>query len=221
MRIIFLGPPGAGKGTQSKQLAKKINLAHISTGDLLRQNVADATALGAQAKEYMTKGALVPDSLVTEMLSKRLTQQDTKDGFILDGYPRTIAQAESLDKLLGRLNTPIDLVINLDTSDAVIIQRLSGRLVCKKCGFNFHITNMPPKKSMICDHCQGELYQRADDKEDTIRKRMVVYNQETAPLLDYYKKQEKLSRVLSDGDAAKVLDEIMRLVQHHDDTVKA
>lgn len=214
MRIILLGPPGAGKGTQSKSLAKRLELAHVSTGDLLRSNVSAGTELGKQAKAYMEKGALVPDELVTGMLRERFNQDDIKKGFILDGYPRTIKQAESLDRLLEEKAIKIDKVFYLDTSEKVIIQRLSGRLVCSKCQANFHKTNMPPKKDMVCDHCAGSLYQRSDDKEETIRKRIEVYRQESAPLIKYYESKGKLESVLADGEASIVLDEIVRLVKN-------
>jgi adenylate kinase len=214
MRIILLGPPGAGKGTQSKSLAQRLELAHVSTGDLLRSNVSAGTELGKQAKAYMEKGALVPDELVTGMLRERFNQDDIKKGFILDGYPRTIKQAESLDRLLEEKAIKIDKVFYLDTSEKVIIQRLSGRLVCSKCQANFHKTNMPPKKDMVCDHCAGSLYQRSDDKEETIRKRIEVYRQESAPLIKYYESKGKLESVLADGEASIVLDEIVRLVKN-------
>ena len=214
MRIILLGPPGAGKGTQSKSLAQRLELAHVSTGDLLRSNVSAGTELGKQAKAYMEKGALVPDELVTGMLRERFNQDDIKKGFILDGYPRTIKQAESLDRLLEEKAIKIDKVFYLDTSEKVIIQRLSGRLVCSKCQANFHKTNMPPKKDMVCDHSAGSLYQRSDDKEETIRKRIEVYRQESAPLIKYYESKGKLESVLADGEASIVLDEIVRLVKN-------
>jgi len=162
----------------------------------------------------MEKGALVPDELVTGMLRERFNQDDIKKGFILDCYPRTIKQAESLDRLLEEKAIKIDKVFYLDTSEKVIIQRLSGRLVCSKCQANFHKTNMPPKKDMVCDHCAGSLYQRSDDKEETIRKRIEVYRQESAPLIKYYESKGKLESVLADGEASIVLDEIVRLVKN-------
>lgn len=209
MKLVLLGPPGAGKGTQAKSLAKELKLAHISTGDLLRQNVAQATVLGNEAKEYMNKGLLVPDTLVTKMLEDRLAMADIKSGFILDGYPRTINQAVTLDSILAKTGMPLDVVFDLDSSEKVIIQRLSGRLVCRQCGALFHKTNMPPKKSMVCDNCGGNLYQRDDDKEETIRKRLVVYRGEVAALLDHYKKSGLLVTVSADDDAAVVLKKII------------
>jgi adenylate kinase len=213
MKIILLGPPGAGKGTQAKSLASALNLPHISTGDILRLNVAQNTELGRKAKDFMDKGALVPDELVTQMLVQRIGQPDTKNGFILDGYPRNINQAEVLDDALKQRNTEIDLVIYLDTSEPVIIQRLSGRLVCSTCNWNFHIKNMPPKQDMLCDNCGGELYQRSDDKEETIKKRLRVYLEQSHPLIQYYEKKRKLHRLSADLDAEIVLQQIIHLAQ--------
>jgi adenylate kinase len=220
MRIVLLGPPGAGKGTQAKSLAEKLKLPHVSTGDLLRQNVKDATSLGKQAKDFMDKGLLVPDGLVAEMLLKRFDQADIKNGFILDGYPRNLSQAEKLDQILSKKNMDIDLAIYLDTSDPVIIQRLTGRLVCVSCGANFHVTNMPPEKEGICDHCGGRLYQRNDDKEETVKKRIEVYKQETASLIDYYRNKQKLHTFCADADAELVLNQILDLAQKYDDSLK-
>lgn len=220
MKIILLGPPGAGKGTQAKVLAKRLSLTHISTGDLLRQNVSSGTELGKEAQGYMNKGTLVPDELVTKMLSVRFDQPDVKKGFILDGFPRTIKQAESLDSMLKDKNSNIDMAVYLDTNILVIIQRLSGRLVCSKCGLNFHAVNMPPKVNMVCDNCLGKLYQRNDDKEETIKKRLEVYNKESAPVIEYYASKQKLVRVLADGEASKVLEEIISLVKKQNDSLK-
>jgi adenylate kinase len=208
MKIIFLGAPGAGKGTQAKKVALKLNIPHISTGDILRQNVANGTSLGRQAKDFMNKGALVPDELVTQMLIDRLNQPDIDKGFILDGYPRNLNQAKKLDEVLKAKGRNIDKVIYLDASEAIIIQRITGRLVCRSCGANFHITNMPPKKNMVCDHCGGELYQRSDDKEETVRKRLVVYRQEAACLIDYYRDTGRLIEIKADDNAEPVLKEI-------------
>jgi adenylate kinase len=211
MRIILLGPPGAGKGTQAIKLAQRLNLPHISTGDILRQNVTKQTELGKAAKDYMNKGQLVPDALVAKMLMQRIDEPDTKAGFILDGYPRNLNQAETLDKMLKDRGAKINLVIDLDSSEAVIIQRLTGRLVCRSCGMNFHKKNMPPKIEGICDSCGGKLYQREDDKEETVRKRLEVYRQETVSLINYYKKTGKLNRLSADGDPEVILNQIIAL----------
>jgi len=213
MRIVLLGPPGAGKGTQARVLAKRLKFPHISTGDLLRQNVSAGTDLGLEAKGYMEKGALVPDELVNKMLARRFDLPDVKSGFILDGYPRNLKQAKALDEILKNISSGIDLVFYLDTSEAVIIQRLTGRRVCKSCGANFHVKNMPPKQSGICDNCQGVLYQRSDDNESTIRNRIEVYNKESAPLINYYNSAGKLKSLNADGEAGIVLDEMVQLIQ--------
>ncbi len=220
MRIILLGPPGAGKGTQAKALAKELNLVHISTGDLLRQNVLKQTDLGKQAQGFMNKGALVPDELVTQMLIQRIDEADVQNGFILDGYPRTINQAEALDIMLREREVRIDSVFYLDTSEKIVIQRLSGRRVCSKCGANFHLTNMPPKVDMICDHCANKLYQRSDDKEETIKKRLEVYNKESAPLIQYYELKQKLERIAADEGAGVVLNKIIQIAVNKDDSLK-
>lgn len=220
MRIILLGPPGAGKGTQARTLAERITLPHISTGDLLRQNVKEATPLGKEAQGYMNKGVLVPDEIVNKMLLQRFGLADIKKGFILDGYPRNISQAKALDDILKTKNMKVDMVFYLDTSEPVIIQRLSGRLACSLCGANFHTKNMPPKVNMACDHCGGKLYQRTDDKEETIKTRLVVYRKEVSLLLSYYEQADKLYRVSADGDAALVLGEIIQMVSGQNDSLK-
>ncbi len=213
MNIIMLGPPGAGKGTQAKRVAEKLKVPHISTGDLLRQNVAKNTSLGKQAKDFMNKGALVQDDLVTQMLIDRLDQSDIENGFILDGYPRNLIQAKMLDEVLEGKKRTIDKVIYLDASEPVIIQRITGRLVCKSCSANFHIKNMPSKKSMVCDHCGGELYQRSDDKEETIKKRLEVYRQEVTCLIDYYGSTGRLIKIKADDEADPVLNEIFMILK--------
>jgi adenylate kinase len=211
MYLVLLGPPGAGKGTQAKKLAEKLGVPHISTGEILRQNVKLDTDLGRQAKDIMEKGLLVPDDLVAKMLDERFNNPDIKKGFILDGYPRTLSQAHSLDEILASKGLAVDLVVYLDSSDQVIIGRLTGRLVCSKCGANFHVTNMPPKVEGLCDSCQGSLYQRSDDNEITVRKRLEVYKQQVASLIEYYKKAQKLHSLNADLGAGVVLNQIIEL----------
>jgi len=213
MRIVLLGPPGAGKGTQAKKLAERLQVAHISTGDILRQNVKEGTALGKEAKDFMERGLLVPDELMSKMLLERFSQKDIQNGFILDGYPRNYAQAKTLEEIFQQKNIEIDMVVYLDSSDQVIIQRLAGRLVCSSCGANFHATNMPPKQKGICDKCGAALFQRTDDKEETIKKRLEVYKNEVSSLIEYYQAQNKLFRLAADGEANTVLDEIIALTK--------
>jgi len=213
MRIILLGPPGAGKGTQAKVLAEKLSVAHVSTGDILRQNVKEETALGREAKDYMERGLLVPDELMAKMLKERFSYPDVKKGFILDGYPRNLAQAKTLEEIFTIQGIDTDWVVYLDSSESVIIQRLSGRLVCSKCGANFHKENMPPEKEGICDKCGGSLYQRSDDKVETIKKRLEVYKNESADLIEYYKNKNKLHRLDADFEAGVVLSQIIALAK--------
>lgn len=213
MNLILLGPPGAGKGTQSAVLAEKYGLPHISTGDILRESVKAGQGLGLKAKEYMDKGALVPDEVVMGIAADRLKQPDTKKGFILDGFPRTIAQGEDLDKELNKMGRGIDLVLYFATSTDVAIERLTGRRVCKSCGFNYHIKNIPPKKDGICDKCGGPLIHRVDDNEATVRNRLKVYEDQTKPLIDYYAKQGTLKKVSGDmgvDELFKVLSKLFK-----------
>jgi adenylate kinase len=220
MRIVLLGPPGAGKGTQAKKLSEKLNLPHIATGDLLRQNVKEETQLGKQAKDFMERGLLVSDELVASMLKERFNSPDVQKGFILDGYPRNFNQAKTLDEILKQKNLDIDMVMYLDTSNAVIIQRLGGRLVCSSCGANFHRKNMPPKKDGICDNCGGKLYQRTDDKEETVKKRIEVYKKEVSSLITYYEGKGLLRRLPADEDADIVLVKMLDLARKLYDSPK-
>ena len=213
MRIVLLGPPGAGKGTQSVVLSKEYKLPHISTGDILRESVKAVQPLGLKAKEYMDKGELVPDEVVTGIVAQRLKAPDTRNGYILDGFPRTLKQAEDLDRELKKMNSGIDIVLYFATSTAVAIERLTGRRVCRSCGFNYHVKNIPPKKEGICDKCRGELFQRPDDKEDTVRNRLKVYEDQTKPLIDYYSKKGILKTVSGDmgvDELFKVLSKIFK-----------
>ncbi len=211
MRLILLGPPGAGKGTQATVLSKKYGLPHISTGDILREAVKSGAPLGQKAKAYMDKGELVPNDIVTGIVVERLKKSDAKKGFILDGYPRTLKQAIDLEKATERETIAIDFVLYFETSAKVAIARLSGRRVCKVCAFNYHVKNIPPKKEGICDKCGSELFQRPDDKEETVIKRLRVYEEETMPLVDYYNKKGILKKVSGDLDVEdlfKVLSKI-------------
>ena len=204
LRDVLLGPPGAGKGTQAVRLVEKYEIPHISTGDIFRKNIKEGTELGKKAQEYMNAGALVPDELVVDLVKDRLQQDDCKNGFLLDGFPRTIFQAEKLDEFLSESNLKMDIVINLKVEKEALIKRLTGRRVCKDCGASYHIVNIPPKKEGVCDICGGELIQRKDDNIETVENRINVYEEQTAPLIGYYK--EAGSLVDFDGEAS--LDEV-------------
>jgi adenylate kinase len=204
MNIIFLGPPGAGKGTQAKILIERYVIPQISTGDMLREHVAKGTELGVKAKEYMEKGQLVPDEIILGMVKERLSQEDAQKGFILDGFPRTVAQAEALDKILEEMGKKIEYVLALIVPDEELVTRLTGRRTCKNCGMMYHIKFKPPKVEGKCDSCGGELYQRPDDNEETVRNRLKVYHNQTAPLIEYYRKKG----VLFEVDGSKSIDEI-------------
>jgi adenylate kinase len=186
MRLVLLGPPGAGKGTQARALQRILRVPQIASGDLLRAAVRDQTTLGQEAKAYMDRGALVPDHLVLGMIEERLRQPDARDGFILDGFPRTVAQAEELEKILSRGNGKLDKVVVITVADEEIIKRISGRRTCRSCGAMYHVIYEPPRAAEVCDRCGGELYQREDDAERTVRERLRVYESATRPLLDYY-----------------------------------
>ena len=186
MNLILLGPPGAGKGTQAAMIVEKYNIPHISTGDIFRENIKNGTKLGKKAQTYMNKGELVPDSLVIEIAEDRLRKDDCKDGFLLDGFPRTVEQAVALDAFLADEGKKVDHVLDIDVDKPELLKRITGRRVCQACGATFHITGMPPKQEGVCDKCGGELIQRADDTEATAENRIEVYNSQTKPLLDYY-----------------------------------
>jgi adenylate kinase len=213
MRIILLGGPGAGKGTQAQKMAEEYSIAHIATGDILRQSIKDGTELGVEAKSYMDKGQLVPDDVVIGIIKERLAQDDIQSGFVLDGFPRTVPQAEALSLLAKELNMPMDAVINIKTSSDVVVERLSGRRTCRDCQTVYHIFYSPPKKEGKCDRCDGELYQRDDDKEETIRKRLKVYEEQTFPLLEYYKASSKLLEVSGDVSIAEVFESIVQILR--------
>jgi len=201
MNVIFLGPPGAGKGTQAKLLVERYGIPHISTGDLLREVASDSgSSLGKQVREIMQQGTLVPDAIVLRLVAERLKRDDAKRGFVLDGFPRNVAQARGLDEVLVRQRTEVERVVYFETSQKTVLQRLSGRRVCRQCGANFHIHNIPPKQEGICDFCGNALYQREDDREETVLKRLAVYRQETEPLIAYYRSQGRLQQVSGDLD---------------------
>lgn len=195
MKIIMLGAPGAGKGTQAKQIADKYGIPHISTGDIFRANIKDGTELGKKAKTYMDQGLLVPDELVCELVVDRIQQEDCKNGFVLDGFPRTIPQAEALTDALQKIGSSMDFALNIDVPDENIIDRMSGRRACLNCGATYHVVTIPPKKEGICDVCGSELVLRDDDQPETVKKRLDVYHEQTQPLIDYYKKQNILKSV--------------------------
>jgi len=208
MRIVLLGAPGAGKGTQAKILIEKYGMPQISTGDLLRAAVGAGTVLGKEAKSFMDKGELVPDSVVLGMVEERLKQDDCKKGYILDGFPRNTAQAEALDKMLASLNMQLTAALSVDVPFEDLMKRLTGRRTCKACGQMYNIYFKPPAKEGVCDKCSGELFQRDDDKEATIKKRLEVYNAQTAPLIDYYGKKGIVKTVSGTGS----IDDIFKKV---------
>ncbi|MCI5821746.1 MAG: adenylate kinase [Lachnospiraceae bacterium] len=195
MKIIMLGAPGAGKGTQAKQIASKYQIPHISTGDIFRANIKNGTELGKKAKEYMDQGLLVPDELTCDLVMDRISQDDCANGFVLDGFPRTIPQAEALDAALTKVGAKMDFAIDVDVPDSHIVNRMSGRRACLNCGATYHVVAIPPKKEGICDTCGKELVLRDDDKPETVQKRLDVYHDQTQPLIDYYKNQGILKSV--------------------------
>lgn len=212
MRIVLLGPPGAGKGTFAGQIKEKFGFAHISTGDILREEMKSGSPLGQEAKRYVESGGLVPDEVVTRLIENRLSKETTLDkGFMLDGYPRTEQQAKDLDAILARLKMPISHTLFMEAQLPVLIQRLTGRRVCRRCGALYHVTNMPPKKAGVCDACAGELYQRTDDNEETIRHRMDVYLKNTKPIVDYYAQQGKLRKVNAERPTRELIKELESL----------
>jgi len=209
MKLVLLGPPGAGKGTQSVRLAQHFAIPQISTGDILRKAVKDKTKLGSLAKKYMDSGTLVPDEVVIGIIRERIIEPDCKNGYILDGFPRTIAQAEALDEMLERIGTQVDHVVNISVGDKEIIKRLAGRRTCISCGAGYHILFDPPKQEGVCDRCGGKLIQRDDDKEETIRARLKVYQQQTEPLIAYYKGKHLLHSIPGEGNMEEIFSAIL------------
>ena len=210
MRAIFLGPPGAGKGTQARQLAETWSVAHVATGDMLREALAQGTPLGLEARRYMDSGGLVPDEVVIGLVADRLTRPDARGGFVLDGFPRTAAQAEALDRLLAARGLGLDRVIFLDVTRPELLRRLTGRRVCRTCGATYHLISAPPRTAGRCDACGGELYQREDDAEAAVARRLDVYQSQTAPLLAYYRSRGQLACVPGEGTVEQVAAEIKR-----------
>lgn len=210
MKLVMLGAPGAGKGTQAKILAKKYGIPHISTGDIFRENIKNKTELGIKAYAFISKGQLVPDELVLDLIADRLTEKDTKNGFVLDGFPRTIPQAISLDETLSNLETDIDKVVNIHVSDENIVKRMSGRRACKDCGATYHIKNLPPKIDGKCDNCDGELILRSDDKPETVLKRLEVYHNQTQPLIEYYENKKVLLTVDGSNPVEVIFETIVK-----------
>ncbi len=209
---MFLGPPGAGKGTQARELAREWGVPHLATGDMLREALAAQTALGLEAKRFMDQGALVPDELIVGLMRERLAKPDAAAGFIVDGFPRTIAQAEALAEILKDAGQTLDAVIFFDVSEEELLRRLTGRRVCRRCQTTYHMVSAPPKTPDVCDKCGGELYQRADDRETTVRSRLEVFARQTAPLLDYYRRRGLLTTVVGEGSIEAIRQGIRRAV---------
>ncbi len=212
MKIIMLGAPGAGKGTQAKKIAEKYKIPHISTGDIFRANIKEGTELGKKAKTYMDQGLLVPDELVVDLVVDRVKQDDCTNGYVLDGFPRTIPQAESLDAALEKIGEKIDYAINVEVPDENIVRRMSGRRACLGCGATYHIEHIPPKTEGICDTCGKELVLRDDDKPETVTKRLNVYHEQTQPLIDYYTDKKVLAEVDGTKDMAEVFSDIVKIL---------
>lgn len=212
MKIILLGPPGAGKGTQAKSISKEYNIPHISTGDIFRKNISGKTPLGLEAKGYMDSGKLVPDELTINLVKDRLTHEDCKNGFMLDGFPRTVKQAEALDAFLKERNIDIDAALLIDAPKDLIIERMTGRRVCSKCGETYHVTNIPPKVEDVCDLCGSALIQRKDDNLETVIERLEVYDKQTQPLVEYYKGRGKLMSVDGSKEQHEVFKDIRDLL---------
>lgn len=212
MNIVLLGPPGSGKGTQAELLEERLSIPHVSSGDLFRHNLSHETELGLQAKKYMDRGDLVPDDVTIAMVRERLEQPGCEEGVILDGFPRTISQAEALDDILDDLGRSLDGVISIEVGEEEVVRRLSGRRVCRECGATYHVEFNPPQQSGVCDECGGELYQRDDDKPGTVRNRLEVYDKQTAPLINYYREAGLLYPVDGEGNIEAVNDVLMAVI---------
>ncbi|RJP20130.1 MAG: adenylate kinase [Candidatus Abyssobacteria bacterium SURF_5] len=206
--LVLLGPPGAGKGTQAVKIASEYGIPHISTGDIFRANIKEGTDLGRKAKKYLDSGELVPDSVVTEIVADRVKKDDCKHGFLLDGFPRTLPQAEALDKMLNVEGCPLTAVVNVDVDREALIHRLTARRTCSQCGENYNLISKPPKEEGICNKCGGKLYQREDDKRETIENRLAVYEKQTAPLIDHYQRSNRLVTISGEGAIDEVFSRI-------------
>jgi len=217
MRAILMGPPGAGKGTQAADLITRYQIPHISTGDMFRAAIKAGTALGKKAKEYMDAGSLVPDEVTIGIVAERLAEPDCSKGFLLDGFPRTVAQADALAKILEDLKMDLDGVINIEVPEAKLLERLTGRRICRQCGATYHMVFNPPAKEGVCDKCGGELYQRSDDTLETAKNRLQVYNAQTQPLIDYYREKGLLKEINGDQDIALVLQDIVNALERGHD----
>lgn len=215
MRLVFLGPPGAGKGTQASRVSAHYGIPAIATGDMFREAVTAGTPLGKEAKRFMDAGALVPDEVVIGLVAERLDRDDCRKGFLLDGFPRTVPQAEALGKLLAGRGEALDRVVAFDLKEAELLRRLTGRRVCRRCGANFHVVSSPPKREGVCDACGGELFQREDDTEAIVSRRLSAYRAQTQPLLDYYRREGCLSTVPGEGNVQAVFESIVRAVEGH------
>ncbi|AUN12874.1 adenylate kinase [[Clostridium] sordellii] len=209
MRIILLGPPGAGKGTQAAGIVEKYNIPHISTGDIFRKNIKEGTELGKKAKGFIDQGLLVPDELTVGLVTDRISQPDCKNGFMLDGFPRNVAQAQHLDKYLKEVGISLDKVVNIEVDKDILVGRAVGRRICKSCGATYHVEFNPPKVDGVCDVCGGELYQRADDNEETVSKRIQVYLDETKPLVNYYSQEGIIANINGQQSIDKVFADIV------------
>lgn len=212
MKIIMLGAPGAGKGTQAKMIADKYSVPHISTGDIFRANIKNGTELGMEAKKYMDQGQLVPDELTVKILLDRVAQDDCKNGYVLDGFPRTIPQANVLDEALNKLGEKIDFAVNVDVPDENIIRRMGGRRACVSCGATYHIEHVPPKAEGVCDRCNSELILRDDDKPETVKNRLEIYHEQTQPLIDFYEAKGVLKNVDGTVDMNDVFAAIVSIL---------
>ncbi|WP_028390441.1 adenylate kinase [Bacillus cihuensis] len=212
MNLVLMGLPGAGKGTQAERIVEKYNIPHISTGDMFRAAIKESTELGLQAKSFMDKGELVPDEVTIGIVRERLSQDDCSQGFLLDGFPRTVAQAEALEKILTDLDRQLQYVINIDVDKNILMDRLTGRRICKSCGATYHLVFNPPAVNDVCDRCGGELYQRADDNEETVQNRLDVNLKQTQPLLDFYEAKGYVRNINGQQDINLVFEDINKLL---------